>query len=194
MVVTDKDVSFYTAYTRSGQMSLPRQAAPFGHDVDAHRQDGDTSHCRSACIPTPPGLAAPASAGVCPRRSTSACSVRTESRRGERTAQRLPRTTGCPMRCMALACTHRARAARALLAPEPDNGGLSGLAGRHLDERKAFAAARIAVGDDMNGVPPGHRTQRASGDHRLWRSSPAWPHRYSRRVPWGDVTNDRQVI
>jgi hypothetical protein len=46
----------------------------------------------------------------------------------------------------------------------------------------------------MNGVPPGHRTQSASGDHRLWRSSPAWPHRYSRMVPWGDVTNDRQVI
>jgi hypothetical protein len=76
------------------------------------------------------------------------------------------------MRCTALAFTHRERAARAFIAPEPDNGGLSGLAVRHLDELKAFAAARIAVGDDMNGAPPGHRDQRASGGHRLWRSSP----------------------
>ena len=91
------------------------------------------------------GRAALASAGVCQRRSTSAC-------------------------------------------------GLSGLAVRHLDEPKAFAAARIAVGDDMNGVPQGQRAQRAGGRHRLWRSSPDWPHKYACMLPWGDVTNDRQVI
>jgi hypothetical protein len=44
------------------------------------------------------------------------------------------------MRCTALGFTYRECATRELLAPEPDNGGLSGLAVRHLDELKAFAA------------------------------------------------------
>src|SRR5262249_32088877 len=38
----------------------------------------------------------------------------------------------------------------------------------------------------------GPRAQRAGGGHRLWRSSPDWPHRYSRMGSLGEETNDSQ--
>ena len=61
------------------------------------------------------------------RRSTSPCGAPTASRRGARRAHRLP----------------------ARLAPEPDNGRV---AVGHLDKPQTFAAAGVAVRDDLHGV------------------------------------------
>jgi hypothetical protein len=56
------------------------------------------------------------------------------------------------MWCTALGFMHGECAARKLLASEPDNGRVGRVAVGHLDKPKTFAAAGVAVHDDLNGV------------------------------------------
>ena len=108
-------------------------------------------------MPTPlggrPSPAVPPLLGLSRRCATSICGGRTERRRGERIAHCLPaRLTGRPMWCTALGFMHGERAARILLASEPDNGRVGRVAVGHLDKPKTFAAAGVAVHDDLHGV------------------------------------------
>src|SRR5262249_43069575 len=92
--------------------------------------------------------------GLARHRSPSPCGAPTERERGKRGGDGLSaRLTRSPMWCTASGLMYDKRAARERLAPKPDKSRVGHVAVGHLDTSRAFAAAGVAVRDDLHGVP-----------------------------------------